>query len=66
MTKEMCCDCGKVFNAGPNAFLCPKCRKRRQSEQAKARGLSKLGAEAYSKKRREATEVQKDGNKESL
>lgn len=63
MVKEMCCECGKVFNAGPNAFLCQKCRKRRLSEQAKARGLSKIGHEAKSKKRREATEVQNGKSK---
>lgn len=33
--KEFCADCGKVFEAGKNAFLCPECRKRRQSEGAK-------------------------------
>jgi len=32
MAKEMCQDCGKVFDGGPKAFFCPECRKRRQSE----------------------------------
>ncbi len=35
MPKEICEDCGKVFEAGPKAFLCPPCRRRRLSEQAK-------------------------------
>lgn len=30
--KEMCADCGRVFIAGPNAFLCPDCIKRRLRE----------------------------------
>lgn len=30
MTKEICQECGKVFQAGPNAFFCPECRKEKQ------------------------------------
>lgn len=33
--KEMCEDCGKVFLAGKYAFLCPECRKKRQSNGGK-------------------------------
>ena len=29
--KEICEDCGKVFLAGKYAFLCPECRKKKQS-----------------------------------
>ena len=49
MTKEICEDCGKVFEAGPKAFLCPSCRKRRLSNAAKARGLNRIGTNARHK-----------------
>lgn len=49
MAKEMCEDCGKVFEAGPKAFLCPDCRRVRLSAAAKKRKLNKIGNEAYSK-----------------
>lgn len=57
--KEICDDCGKVFEAGPKAFLCKECRSKRLSEAAKKRGLNKLGNEAYSKQQaeRKAMEV---------
>lgn len=29
MAKEICQDCGKIFEGGPKAFLCPECRKKR-------------------------------------
>jgi len=35
MAKEICEDCGKLFEAGKRAFLCPACRKKRQSETAR-------------------------------
>lgn len=35
LAREICQDCETVFMGGPKAFLCPKCRKRRQSENAK-------------------------------
>lgn len=35
LAREICQDCETVFIGGPKAFLCPKCRKRRQSENAK-------------------------------
>lgn len=50
MAKEMCQDCGKVYEAGPYSFLCPECRKRHISESAKRRNLGKLGREARKKK----------------
>lgn len=46
LAKTICEDCEAVFLGGPNAYYCPACRKRRQSQQAKARNLSKLGAAA--------------------
>ena len=49
MAKEICADCGKVFDGGVHAFFCMDCRKRRLSEAAKARKLNKLGTAAYSK-----------------
>lgn len=52
MAKELCEDCGKVFEGGPYSYFCPSCRKRRLSEAAKRRNLHKLGKEAYAKKRR--------------
>lgn len=33
--KEICEDCGKVFLAGKYQFLCPECRKKRQSNGGK-------------------------------
>ena len=35
MAKEFCADCGKVFEGGANAFLCPECRKKRVEEGKK-------------------------------
>lgn len=29
MAKEICQDCEKIFEGGPHAFLCEKCRKKR-------------------------------------
>ena len=53
MAKEICMDCGKVFDGGAKAFFCMDCIKRRLSDAAKIRGLSKLGNEAYSKQQEE-------------
>lgn len=50
MTKEICQDCGKVYEGGPHSFLCPRCRKRHISESAKKRDLGKLGRDARAKK----------------
>lgn len=35
MVKEICQDCGKVFEGGAHAFLCKKCRKKRISNAMK-------------------------------
>jgi hypothetical protein len=63
MAKEICEDCGRVFEAGPYSFFCPECRKRRiskaSSERAKRIGLSRMGVEARWGKKKEA---QKDGS----
>lgn len=32
---EVCQDCGKTFVAGPNAFFCPKCRKKMKAAKLK-------------------------------
>ena len=45
---EICEDCGKTFMAGPDAFFCPACRRKRISVAAKKRNLNKLGNDAYS------------------
>ena len=50
MAKEMCEDCGKVFECGKYAFYCPDCRKERQRKSAKERNLNKIGNDAYSAK----------------
>lgn len=50
MAKEICQECGQVFEPKTNrAFFCPECVRRKVSESAKRRGLSKIGNEAYSK-----------------
>ena len=46
--KTICEDCGKVFDGGPYAYFCSKCRKKRLSKAAKDRNLNKLGNDAYS------------------
>lgn len=55
---ELCEDCGRPFMVGPNAFFCPECRGARIAaaarENAKKRGLNKIGTAAYSKKRETA------------
>lgn len=53
MAKEICADCGKVFDGGAHQFFCLDCRKRRLSEAAKIRKLSELGHEARRKKKGE-------------
>lgn len=50
--KEICEDCGKLFET-KNGFLCPDCRKKRLSRYAKERKLNRLGAEAYSQQQAE-------------
>ena len=36
---ELCDDCGKPFLAGPMAFFCPECRKKRQAQGRQAKKL---------------------------
>ena len=50
MAKEICQDCGKVFECGPYAHFCRACIKRRLSEAAKRRNLNKLSGAAYAAK----------------
>ena len=54
--KEICQDCGKVFLAGPKAFFCPACIKRKQKAVGRRLGLSRLGIEAKMKKKGEKAE----------
>lgn len=49
MAKEICEDCGMVFEPKSNkGFICQMCHRKRLSRYAKARGLNKLGNKAYS------------------
>lgn len=41
MAKEICQDCGRIFEGGPHAFLCPECRKKRVEAGKKKAGLRK-------------------------
>ncbi len=50
MIKAICEDCNTVFEAKVCAFICPDCRKRRLSENAKRIKLSELGHEANRQK----------------
>lgn len=50
MAKEICEDCGKVFEPKSNrGFICPMCHRKRLSRYAKERNLNKIGNDAYSK-----------------
>lgn len=43
LCKELCADCGKVFDAGPNSFLCPSCRKKHtQNRKPRLQGRAVL------------------------
>jgi hypothetical protein len=54
MAKELCQDCGCVFEPkSSKAMICPKCHRKRLSQYAKARNLNKLGNDAYSKQQAE-------------
>lgn len=49
MSKEVCQDCGGLFDAKSNrAFICPDCHRKRLSRYAKERQLNKIGNAAYS------------------
>lgn len=43
MAKGICEECESVFEYKVNAFICPDCRKKRLSRDAKERNLNKLG-----------------------
>ena len=46
IAKEICQDCGKVFEGGKDAFFCPKCRNKRVEEgKKKSRERKKALAE---------------------
>lgn len=46
---EICEDCGKTFEGGARAFICPECRKERNRQAAKKRNLNRLGLIAQGK-----------------
>lgn len=46
----ICEYCEKVFMGGKQAFICPKCRKKIASDNAKKRNLNKLGVDARRKR----------------
>lgn len=49
MAKELCQDCGCVYEPkSSRGLICPKCHRKRLSQYAKARNLNKLGNDAYS------------------
>lgn len=48
MAKEICEDCGNVFEPKSNrGFICPDCHRKRLSQYAKERKLNKIGNIAY-------------------
>lgn len=50
MAKELCQDCGRVFEPkSSKGMICLECHRKRLSRYAKERKLSKLGNDAYSK-----------------
>lgn len=49
MSKGWCTECGAVYNETPTSFLCPECRKKKVSQSAKKRNLSKLGHKSRKK-----------------
>lgn len=48
--KEICQDCGKIFEAGRYTFLCPECRRRRQKDTARRINLGEIGRKSRSTK----------------
>lgn len=53
MTKGWCVECGAVYNETPTSFICPKCRKKKASENAKKINLSGIGQRSRQRKRDE-------------
>lgn len=61
MAKELCQDCGCVFEPkSKKGMICPKCHKARLSRYAKERKLNQIGNEAYSAQ--QAERRANDGN----
>lgn len=61
MAKELCQDCGCVFEPkSSKGMICPKCHRKRLSQYAKARNLNKLGNDAYSKQQAERKDNDND------
>ena len=56
MAKEICQDCEKIFEGGPHAFLCEKCRKKRISNAMK-KYHKKKAVEKEKNKNPEATKT---------
>ena len=55
MAKELCQDCGVVFEPkSKKGMICLSCYRKRMSQYAKARNLSRIGNQAYSEKRARA------------
>lgn len=53
MGKEICEDCGAVFEGTVHTHYCPGCRTERLRRSARERGLHRLGRAAYIKRREE-------------
>ena len=52
MFEKVCDDCGCVFYAkSKRTHICPTCKRKRLSQQAKRRNLNKIGNDAYSAQR---------------
>lgn len=47
IVKNICEDCGCLFESRGYAVYCNRCVKRRQSENAKKIGLNKIGHAAF-------------------
>ena len=47
--RDICDDCGLFYESMGHSHYCPECRKRRQSEAAKARKQGDIGRKAYAK-----------------
>lgn len=49
--KDFCVDCGKIYNATKYSYFCPKCRKKRKSQNAKRNNLARKGRKARLEKK---------------
>ena len=59
---EICERCGKIELMGVFQFYCTECRKKILSEEAKRRGLNKLGTAARSAKAKSKRERESETN----